>query len=47
MGLITGSGSSLGIGDGNPFQYFYLEDSMDRGVREEPGDGIAESDMTE
>ena len=43
MGLITGSGSSPGIGDGNPLQYSCLENSMDRGVGEEPGDGIAKS----
>jgi len=47
VGLITGSRSSPGIGDGNPLQYSCLENSMDRGVGEEPGDGIEESDMTE
>ena len=44
---IPGSGRSPGIGDGNPLQYSCLENSMDRGVGEEPGDGIEESDMTE
>ena len=29
-GLILGSGRSPGIGNGNPFQYAYLENSMDR-----------------
>ena len=32
MGSIPGSGRSLGVGNGNPFQYFCLEDSMDRGA---------------
>ena len=31
-GLIPGSGSSLGEGNGYPFQYFCLENSMDRGA---------------
>ena len=31
-GLIPGSGRSLGVGNGNPFQYFCLEESMDRGA---------------
>ena len=30
-GLIPGSGRSPGEGCGNPFQYSYLENSMDRG----------------
>ena len=30
--LIPGSGRSPGEGDGNPFQYSYLENPMDRGV---------------
>ena len=29
-GLIPGSGRSLGVGNGNPFQYSCLENSMDR-----------------
>ena len=29
MGSILGSGRSPGGGNGNPFQYFYLENSMD------------------
>ena len=32
MGSIPGSGRSLGVGNGNPFQYFCLEESMDRGA---------------
>ena len=29
---IRGLGRSLGVGNGNPLQYSYLENSMDRGV---------------
>ena len=32
MGSIPGSGRPPGVGNGNPFQYFCLEDSMDRGA---------------
>ena len=32
MGWITGLGSSPGEGNGNPFQYSCLENSMDRGA---------------
>ena len=32
MGLIPGSGRSPGDGNGNPLQYSYLKNSMDRGV---------------
>ena len=31
-GSITGLGRSPGEGNGNPFQYAYLENSMDRGA---------------
>ena len=31
-GLIPGSGRSLGEGNGNPLQYSYLENPMDRGA---------------
>ena len=31
-GSIPGSGRSPGVGNGNPFQYSRLENSMDRGV---------------
>ena len=34
LGSIPGSGSSLGEGNGNPLQYSFLENSMDR----EPGE---------
>ena len=32
LGLIPGSGRSLGGGNGNPLQYCCLENSMDRGA---------------
>ena len=32
LGLISGSGRSLGVGNGNPLQYSCLENSMDRGA---------------
>ena len=32
MGLISGLGSSPGVGNGNPFQYSYLENARDRGA---------------
>ena len=31
-GLIPGLGRSLGVGNGNPLQYSWLENSMDRGA---------------
>ena len=32
MGLIPGLGRCPGVGNGNPLQYSYLENSMDRGT---------------
>ena len=32
LGLIPGSGRSPGEGNGNPLQYYCLENSMDRGA---------------
>ena len=32
MVLIPGLGRSLGIGNGNPLQYYYLGNSMDSGA---------------
>ena len=32
VGLISGLGSSPGVGNGNPFQYSYLENARDRGA---------------
>ena len=31
-GLIPGLGRSLGVGNSNPLQYSFLENSMDRGA---------------
>ena len=32
MGLVPESGRSRGVGNGNPLQYSFLENSMDRGT---------------
>ena len=47
-GLVLGSGRSPGEGNGNPFQYFYLGNFMDRGAWKATVQGVAkELDMTE
>ena len=47
-GSIHGSGRSAGEGNGNPLQYSYLENSMDRGAWRTTVHGIEKSwDMTE
>ena len=46
--LIPGSGRSLGEGNGNPLQYFYLRNPMDRGAWPATVHRVAkESDATE
>ena len=45
--LIPGSGRSPGIGNGNPFQYFCLENPMDRGAWWAAVHEATESDMAE
>ena len=47
-GLVTGLGGSPGGGNGNPLQYFCLENPMDRGAWWATAQGVVkESDMTE
>ena len=46
-GLIPGSGRSPGGGDGSPFQYSFLENSMDRGAWRATVHRVTESDTTE
>ena len=43
VGLIPGSGRSRGVGNGNPLQYSFLENSMDRGAWWVTVHGVAES----
>ena len=45
-GLVTESGRSFGVGNGNPLQYLCLETSMDRGSWQAAVHGVAESDIT-
>ena len=47
MGSIPGSGRSPGEGNGNPLQYYYLENLMDRGAWWASLWGHKESDTTE
>ena len=46
-GLIPGSGRSPGVGNGNPLQYSYLENPMDRGAWWDSPWGCKQLDMTE
>ena len=47
VGLIPGSGRSLGEGNGNPLQYSCLENPMDRGAWRATVHSVAELDVTE
>ena len=47
VGLIPGSGRSLGGGHGNPLQYSCLENPMDRGAWQATVHRVAESDTIE
>jgi len=48
IGLIPGLGRSLGVGNGNPLQYSYLENSMDKRSLEDYSPwGCKELDTTE
>ena len=40
-GLVTGSGRSLGVGNGNPLLYSCLENSMDKGAPQSLVCGVA------
>ena len=42
-GSIPGSGRSLGEGNGNPLQYYCLENPMDRGAWQATVHGVAKS----
>ena len=43
LGSVPGLGRSPGEGNGNPLQYSYLENSMDRGAWQAMGHGVAKS----
>ena len=47
VGLIPELGKSSAGGHGNPLQYSYLENPIDRGVWRATVHRVAESDMTE
>ena len=43
LGSIPGSGRFSGEGNGNPLQYSFLENPMDRGARQATVHGVAKS----
>ena len=45
VGLIPGSERSPGVGNGNPLQYSYLENSIDRGAWQATVHGVTKSWM--
>ena len=47
VGSVPGLGRSPGVGNGNPFQCSYLENSMDREARQVIVPGVAKSHATE
>ena len=47
VGLIPGLGGSPGGGDGDPLQYSFLQNPMDRGAWQASVHRVAELDMTE
>ena len=47
LGLIPGLGRSPGEGNGNPLQYSFLENRMDRGVWQATVHGITKSQSRE
>ena len=47
LGVISGSGRSLGVGNGSPMQYSCLENPMDIGAWRATVLGVTDLDMTE
>ena len=47
VGSVSQSGRSPGVGNGNPFQYSCLENSIDRGAWQATVHGLVESDAPE
>ena len=45
VGSVPGSGRSPGVGNGNPFQYYCLENSMDGGPWRATVHGVTKSQM--
>jgi len=45
MGLISGSGGSPGVGNGNPFKYFCMENPMEREAWRDTVHGVTKCQM--